>query len=261
MAPPHVRLAYESRLLAGLKRCRASYEDTPTANGDNMDFIARLDQLIAVKQDTLGAILWNRTWASPAMTHLFSIATGDAGLEPSARGRASRSALTRLTHALRTIRNEGVVTEQSLVEAYETLDTATYGGQIQNAALRAASALDQASALLSRRLARRPLCFDGRPNRRARVLRTILLDIYGQRVQPYLADLVRAGRLWRETTATLVAVQTVALPGAFRRYHQATLAGNTGVWARLDAAIAVHTETWQTALRQCSLMPGADAGV
>lgn len=253
VAPPQARLAYEARLLAGLEQCRT---EIPADDTDN-DFTERLDELIALKRSSLGATLWNKTWASASMAHLFSVAGGDAGLQPTLAGRASRRALSTLAGELAAITQGNPVSEAALASTYETLDKSEYGGALQIAANDAAKALERARAALETRLADRPLCFNKQPNRRSRILRTVLLDIYGQRVQPYLSDLVRAGRLWRAAVTDLVDAQPLTPATAFARYRSRTLAADSGVWARLDRAIETHTEAWQTALGQCDLMPGS----
>ena len=259
VAPPQARLAYESHLMVGLTRCRAGFDDTTVADGDDRDFIARLDELIALKRQARGALLWNQTIASAPMAHLFSVAGGNAGLEPSLAGRAPRRALARLTAAVADIRAQRAVDEASLADAYEILDASEYGGALQVAALEATAALERATALIEARLASRPLCFNAQPNRRARVLHTILVDIYGPQVQSYLADLVRAGRLWRTSIEALIDAQSIDPPSEFDRYRQATLVDNRGIWRHLDHAIERHTEHWQDAMRQCNLMPGSNA--
>mgnify|MGYP001966890636 CR=1 FL=1 len=260
VAPPQARLAYEAQLLAGLTHCRAGFDrDTlAAADDDERDFVAHLDELIALKHQARGAMLWNQTFASAPMAHLFSVAGGDAGLAPSLAGRAPRAALAQLTSAARRLRADKPVNETALAEAYETLDASEYGGGLQIAAIESTAALERASQLIRTRLAARPLCFNNKPNRRARVLRTILLEIYGTGVQSYLADLVRAGRLWRAAVDELIAVQGVTPDSAFMRYRDHTLRANGGVWADLDAAIQRHTQDWQQAMRQCNLMPGSE---
>ena len=257
VAPPQARLAYESKLLAGLVDCRQRLG--AQADGVDPEFLDRLDTLIARKSASRAATLWNNTWASEPMTHLFSVAGSDAGLQPTLAGQASRQALARLADRSAAIGDGQAVEREALASAYETLDTVEYGGALQIAAAEASRALERATALIDARLADRPLCFNQRPNRRAKILRTILLDIYGQRVQPYLADLVRAGRLWRQATDRLIAVQTATLPATFTAYRRDTLSENTGVWARLSKALDAHTQRWQDALGACNLMPGTPA--
>ena len=83
----------------------------------------------------------------------------------------------------------------------------------------------------------------------------IFLDsVYGQEVQPYLADLDRRQRLLGERLQALRAASSGASPRAgpvagplFRPRGQA---------ARLDQALRAHTERWQTVLGACGLMPG-----
>ena len=260
VAPPQARLAYEAQLLAGLTHCRAGFDrDTlAAADDDERDFVAHLDKLITLKHQARGAMIWNQTFASAPMAHLFSVAGGDAGLAPSLAGRAPRAALAQLATAARRLREDKPVDEARLADAYETLDASEYGGSLQIAALEASAELERASQLIRARLAARPLCFNNKPNRRARVLRTILLKIYGTGVQSYLADLVRAGRLWRAAVDELIEAQGVAPGAAFTRYRQHTLSADHGVWADLDAAIQRHTQDWQQAMRQCNLMPGSE---
>ncbi|GAB3671892.1 DUF3080 domain-containing protein [Salinisphaera aquimarina] len=255
VAPPQDRLAYESRLLAGLKQCRTEL-DSKEDTADDRDLRRQLDALIEIKRRAVPRIFWNLTLADDAMAHLFSVAPPPLGLKASALGRASRQALTRLADAGRTLAEGGLLDASALSKSYEILEGSTYGGQLQSAALVAVARLDAATAMLQQRMARRPICFNAQPNRRARTLYTILREVYGPNVQSYLADLVRAGREWRAAVASLVDAQQVAPRPAFTAYETRTLSAKTGVWAALDTAIVRHTKSWQDAMGQCNLMPG-----
>lgn len=256
VAPAHERLAYESELLAGLLACRA---DLASEGGDDVEFSASLDELIAIKRQAVPRIFWNRTLGGDGAAHLFSLAGRPPSTTPTAAGRDSRAALEVLTQAGQRLANGATLRADELASTYQRLENSTYGGQLQRAAIDAAAALNTARTLIERRLARRPICFNGQPSRRGRTLQTILLEVYGPRVQAYLADLVRAGRQWRATVSALVGVQRVPIPSAWGAYRQATLAPDRGVWAQLDTAIRRHTERWQDMLGDCSLMPGHDA--
>ena len=253
VAPAHQRLAYESKLLAGLQSCRTDTADDKTADDD---FKARLNELIAIKEQAVPAIFWNYTLGGDASAHLFSLAGRPPTATPTAAGRDSRAALEDLSSAGRRLADGETLDADELAAIYQRLESSTYGGQLQSAAISATAALDAARAMIDRRLARRPVCFNGRPSRRGRTLQTILLQVYGPGVQAYLADLVRAGREWRAAVATLVDVQRVPLPQTWTAYQQATLAPDSGVWARLDTAIHRHTKRWQDMLGDCGLMPG-----
>lgn len=250
VAPPQRRLAYESRLLGGLERCRTEI-DADTALHE------RLTALIARKRAGLPAVFWNATLANDALIGVFSLAGETNGLDPHAAGGPTRRALLGLAGAGEALTKARPLDAERLGDYYRTLESSEHGGDLLQAAYAATAALERATRMLEARLARRPLCFEQRPNRRARVLRTVLLDIYGQRVQPYLSTLVRAGHDWQRAVGALIAAQDVTLPPRFTRYARATLTGADTPWTRLDAAIDDHTAVWQDALGQCGLMPGA----
>ena len=250
VAPPQRRLAYESRLLGGLQRCRTEI-DADTA------LHARLNALIARKRASLPAVFWNATFADDALIGLFSLAGEASGLDPHTAGGPTRRALAGLAGAGEALSAARPLDADRLGDYYRTLESSEHGGALLQAAHAATGALERATRMLEARLARRPLCFEQRPNRRARVLQTVLLEIYGQRVQPYLSTLVRAGRDWRRAVGSLIAAQHVTIPPPFARYVRATLTGDDTPWTRLDAAIDAHTAVWQEALGQCGLMPGA----
>lgn len=257
VAPAQDRLAYESTLLAGLIACRNRLTgDTARPTEEDREFIARLDELIQIKRQAVPRIFWNRTFGDDAMAHLFSLAGRAPTLTPTATGRESRRALERLAGAGETLAAGAVLQAKTLAIAYRQLEAATYGGQLQQAAIDAATALDAARTMIDSRLARRAVCFNNTPSRRGRTLETILRSVYGPRIQPYLADLVRAGRQWRHTVDHLIAVQRVAPPDVFTQYRRATLNADNGIWAALDTAIARHTRRWQDLLGECGLMPG-----
>ncbi|MES1923884.1 hypothetical protein T31B1_01135 [Salinisphaera sp. T31B1] len=255
VAPAHQRLAYESQLLAGLTRCRK--ELSAEAATADPDFVDRLDTLIARKRDAVPRIFWNRTLGGDAVIHVFSLAGRPPGLTPTASGRATRQAIGALASAGDALARGDRLDADTLAGFYRTLEASTYGGQLQIAAIRAIQSLDSATAMLTERMARRPICFNQRPNRRGRTLQTILLEVYGPEVQSYLADLVRAGHQWRAAVDRLVDAQRTPVPASFRTYWQATLATDSGLWPRLNTAIEDHTRQWQTLLGDCGLMPGS----
>ena len=114
-------------------------------------------------------------------------------------------------------------------------------------------ALEQALGMLES-LDEDSLCPRGRASQRARYLRNLLDSVYGQEVQPYLADLDRRQRRLGERLRALRAASSGASPALDRWLDH--YFGPRGQATRLDQALRAHTERWQTVLGACGLMPG-----
>ena len=97
------------------------------------------------------------------------------------------------------------------------------------------------------------LCPRGRASQRARYLRNLLDSVYGQEVQPYLAELDRRQRRLGERLRALRAASSGTNPALDRWLDH--YFGPRGQSARLDQALRAHTERWQTVLGACGLMP------
>ena len=128
------------------------------------------------------------------------------------------------------------------------------GGAILRQMASARVALEQALGMLTA-LDEDALCPRGRVSQRARYLRNILDNVYGQEVQPYLAKLDRRQRHLEDRLRALRAVSA----GDNRVLDQwlTHYFGPGGQAARLESALRRHTERWQTVLGACGLMPGS----
>ncbi|HAM74553.1 MAG TPA: hypothetical protein DCQ09_02695, partial [Alcanivorax sp.] len=134
-----------------------------------------------------------------------------------------------------------------------TLAGGAAGGAVLREIAAARVALEQALGMLES-LDEDSLCPRGRASQRARYLRNLLDSVYGQEVQPYLADLDRRRRRLDDRLRALRAVSSGANPALDQ--WLAHYFGPRGQAARLDQALRAHTERWQTVLGACGLMPG-----
>ncbi|HAR58812.1 MAG TPA: hypothetical protein DCS18_01265, partial [Alcanivorax sp.] len=134
-----------------------------------------------------------------------------------------------------------------------TLAGGAAGGAVLREIAAARVALGQALGMLES-LDEDSLCPRGRASQRARYLRNLLDSVYGQEVQPYLADLDRRQRRLGERLRALRAASSGTNPALDRWLDH--YFGPRGQSARLDRALRAHTERWQTVLGACGLMPG-----
>ena len=134
-----------------------------------------------------------------------------------------------------------------------TLAGGAAGGAVLREIAAARVALGQALGMLES-LDEDSLCPRGRASQRARYLRNLLDSVYGQEVQPYLAELDRRQRRLGERLRALRAASSGTNPALDRWLDH--YFGPRGQSARLDQALRAHTERWQTVLGACGLMPG-----
>ena len=239
-----LRLDYELTFIERGQRCLngAALEDP--------ELIGLLERTLEVKRDSLGDLFWNATWASDELRGFLNQSPGPAG-DP-ARGLEALGGLASAGRALRTTPPPDALPD--LERHLATLAGGAAGGAVLREIAAARVALAQALGMLES-LDEDSLCPRGRASQRARYLRNLLDSVYGQEVQPYLADLDRRQRRLGERLRALRAASSGANPALDRWLDH--YFGPRGQAARLDQALRAHTERWQTVLGACGLMPGA----
>ena len=238
-----LRLDYELTFIQRGERCLAEAKLEDTA------LIALLERTLAVKRDSLGDLFWNATWASDELRGFLNQSPGPAG--DSARGLEALGGLASAGRALRESPPPDALPD--LERHLATLAGGAAGGAVLREIAAARVALGQALGMLES-LDEDSLCPRGRASQRARYLRNLLDSVYGQEVQPYLADLDRRRRRLDDRLRALRAVSSGANPALDQ--WLAHYFGPRGQAARLDQALRAHTERWQTVLGACGLMPG-----
>ncbi|MDT0618925.1 DUF3080 family protein [Salinisphaera sp. P385] len=246
VAPPARRLDYERTLLAGLRACRP---DTREAAADP-EFAARLDELIATKQAQLPNVIWNATLGADAVADAFSLAAGRLPVTTDVMPGESLAALAKLTRAARTPQPP-----ETLEPAYRVLETRHYGGRLLQSVAAVTATLDAVTTAIEQRQDRRPLCFRGQANRQARIAETVLREFYIAGLQPHMAALSDAGRLWHEALDALFASQSVTVPEAITRYRDRALGESSRVWRHYRRASREHGQAWTELLDSCGLAP------
>jgi hypothetical protein len=238
-----LRLDYELTFIQRGERCLAEAKLEDTA------LIALLERTLAVKRDSLGDLFWNATWASDELRGFLNQSPGPAG-DP-ALGLEALGGLVSAGRALRASPPPDALPD--LERHLATLAGGAAGGAVLREIAAARVALEQALGMLES-LDEDSLCPRGRASQRARYLRNLLDSVYGQEVQPYLADLDRRRRRLDDRLRALRAVSSGANPALDQ--WLAHYFGPRSQAARLDQALRAHTERWQTVLGACGLMPG-----
>jgi len=239
-----LRLGYELTFIQRGERCLAQNKLEDAA------LIALLERALAVKRDSLGDLFWNATWAGDELRGFLNQSPGPSG-NPGP-GLEALGGLARAGRALRASPPPGALPD--LERHLATLAGGAAGGAVLREIAAARVALEQALGMLQQ-LDEDSLCPRGRASQRARYLRNLLDGIYGQEVQPYLADLDRRQRRVGERLRALRAVSDGDNPVLDR--WLAHYFGPRGQAARLDQTLRAHTERWQTVLGTCGLMPGS----
>ena len=253
------RLRYELRFRAGAKRCLSTLE------GEERE---RLEALLARKQDSWPAVLWNGTLGSAAWAQLFG-AHGEAWAPPPAsEGAAALAALGPLRARVDALVPPAPdVSSEALAAAenpsawhgpWEALAQYSYPGVALHQLQRLTGALEGATQLLEQREGQRPLCPQGRPTPRAKRVNAVFLRYYGEGLQPAMAELERGLRPWLKATGALWAQLQGGAPLAARPVLEGFLDPRvSGPWQAYEAARNRHTTRWQAVLGACQLMPGA----
>ena len=115
--------------------------------------------------------------------------------------------------------------------------------------------LNQTAAIIENRLARKVLCPTGEETPDASILHNVFVKYYAGQVQPYISRTDQLGNALRERLDRLKNLLKEEPPQAFQQWrHQVGQQQQAFVRANKR-----HVTAWQKVLRQCGLMPGADA--
>lgn len=248
---PITRLRYELRFIEAAQRCIESREDEAT--------ILLLTETIQLKQKALALHLWNATWGSDEMAQMLR---QSAGFYPVEGGTGLVEQLSidlqQLTSWTQRLADVSYTELASLSDIQQRWQYGHRGGQLLNSARLISTRLDDASALLDRRIEGKPLCPQGRPTPAARTLQSLFLNVYIVTIQPYLSDVDRSGQLLFDALTLLAESQKQVMPNAFKPFYQSTLVNaSDSIWYQFDRSVQHHTEAWQILLEQCGMRPQA----
>lgn len=251
--PPSQRLAYEHRFLRVADRCLGELAADPEADEDR----EALAEIVAGKRARLDAVVWNATLGSEALASVFTL---DVDALAPERVAGSGSEVTGAVRELvrRAPRIGDPTLEPERWEApWQVLSGSAFGGRARRSIALLALALEEVAGHLEAREAERPVCPQGIPTDRARILQNVFTRYYAGAVQPYLAAVDAELRPWFAALAALRAAQGADAPAGFDAATAPIVdpAVPGGEWSRLVAARDRHTQAWQDLLGRCDLAP------
>ena len=251
--PPSQRLAYETQFAVELRACLNALESDPVQDEQIREQRAALLDIAQAKQ---GAVLaaaqafvlrdneLARFWRTPA-----KLMPRDA---PPVRTDALGALADLLDTALAGQRIVGTDLEQALAQLQGSLSL----GSIAQTEVLAAAHLNAITAAIHARLDRRPVCFQQQATPAARVLQTVFSKVYAGQVQPWLAQVQRAGQAARGPAQRLMASPALDKFDALKAYHAVVIADSEGsTQAAFLTATRAHSKAWQRLLGQCGMMP------
>ncbi len=255
---PSQQLLYEHRLLARARAC----VDTLSSNGQAPELLARLQEIVQIKERSLPRAYWNATFASSEFAEHFSLATRVLPLAQEQDPAPQLQALYYLRDlSLLLGRPESAIDSQQLEQCYFSLQNRSYGGQLLLSMDLLAFYLQGIAAAIELRQLEQNICPQGLPTPKAKIMQTVFLKFYALKTQPYLARVHREGRAWVDAVDALVAAQTEPT-ASFMAYRARQLDPRQAeaMSMRFDAAIQQHTRAWQTLFAQCGMSPLNSSG-
>ncbi|WP_344807747.1 DUF3080 family protein [Allohahella marinimesophila] len=228
----------------------ASVDDCLRLLGEDVSEVTQLMTALAevrdVKRQELGIAQWNATFASVEFQALFS--TGDGLLQrdfAAARSQQLGRALERLVGY---VQGEDTAALDDLEAINATLIANPYPGRVLLSVEAMTAELQSIADTLETLLTHS----DGTPCRPERlddettkIAMNVLELVYVGRIQPYLAELQKAGHAWIGPLAELSnAIRISNKPPDFQAFAARYLDPEAGVWAAFQAASQRHAQLW-----------------
>lgn len=250
---PLNRLRYELRFIEAGEACLADIS--------REDLEESLAEAIESKKETLPIAIWNATWGVEEMESLFTLAKGHYPVAPEGNPVSDLAIdARRLNEVVGNLLAGDLSPSLDFVgEVHQRWQAEHRAGQLINSARLLIARLDDASALVQKRIEGRSLCLNGKPNNQSDIVQSMFFSVYIEKVQPYLANVKKAQRQLIDPLRQLATLQQGVMPPEFSRWYgrHLEITGEHSLWAQLDEAIAGHTRAWQSLLEQCGLRPQA----
>ncbi len=259
---PSRRLYHDIRVINALERCAAQLEES----GDVIEATRaqRLRELALDKRRQLPDVLWNAVFASTEFSDFASAATSPLPLDPRLRLDSARQALQYLRELQLGLLDagDGALPEPGITELehhLQQLAASRAGGALASSLHLLAAELNAVALTLERAQDERPICPQGRPTPRGRILRTVFDQGHAVALGPYLSAVDRGGMAMAEPLAALLEAGDAGRHPEFERHlGEQLIPGHPGgTWEVYRRAMERHTEAWQQVLGSCQLLPGS----
>lgn len=261
-ALPSQRLIYETRFLPLLRRCINNLAATDRDNEDARQLLKHLQSIEQIKHHNYPAVISNAIFNSDEISRHF--ARGGKPLDTTALQQ-----LNGLIPALEHFQQMAVLSQHTeweqpdrvrrLEQDYEAFYRSDFGADWLHSLLLLTQTLEQTAHAIETRMARRPLCFKQRPTPQARIIQNVLQRYYAGQLQPWMSGIDRSGRLWRQHWLDLLE-QLPTTPEVTQYFSHLFGDRPDSLWQQYVQARDRHTRAWQSLLKQCGMMPGANEG-
>ena len=247
---PLNRLRYSQRFIQEAGIC--------IDNIDDASLKETLKQATILKRQQLTAEIWQASWASNEMAGLLSHTAQpipvDQSLASSQQLAEDFAYLSQTVDALLSGSNESALIRWGKIQKrWQYLDDL---GALIKSAQQLTQTLNTGSAMLKQRIDEKPLCYQGKPNPRARQLESVFFKVYIGHVQPYIALVSQHRDALLPAVKHFAIQQTDTVPVAVKAYWQQYLLDEPeSIWPAFDLAVKNHTQSWQDLLEQCGLKP------
>ncbi|OEC36357.1 Protein of unknown function [Pseudomonas cuatrocienegasensis] len=241
------RLAYEGDLLRALDSCIARLDGS-----DDADLRTRLSDLATQKRAQLPAVFWNAFNGSNEVERYLRFSAQALPATPGEDG-AALDALEQLAGLAQRLPEQLPPPAEQLEPLFQALHASAQGGELITSLASLRHTLDHGTALLRQRLANRPLCPQGLPTERGRILQNIFVKYYAGHLQPYLSQVHQRGERWQRAVQHLAAQDA---PAATHDYLLRLAGTQDSLWQAFVTATGEHVSAWQDSLRSCGLAPG-----
>jgi len=258
LALPSQRLLYELRFLPPLRQCIDTLASQAVRDEDEEVLLKRLRQIEQIKREQLPRVLSNAIFNSSEMEIQFSRNHPPLSMAQASQITALAPALEQFEHLVTLSETTGWQLPQwssDLEQHYATLYAQPFGAPWLKSLTLLSQTLDQTAAAIEARLDQRPICFNNRPNNRARIIQSVFTGWYAEQLQPLMSALHRSGTQWREGLEPLYT--HLPLTPSLQLYFDTTLSDHEhSLWQHYIKARDRHTAAWQRLLGQCGMMPG-----
>ncbi|MAM87982.1 MAG: hypothetical protein CME36_11825 [unclassified Hahellaceae] len=234
---------YEQAFLASVDDCVQTLgEDAAEATA----LMTALTEVRDIKRRELGIAQWNATFASAEFQSMFS--TGDGLLQRNFRVAPSQQLSRVLERLLAYVEGEPTAALEDLETINATLVANPYPGRVLLSTQAMTAELESISDTLEALMTGG----DGKPCRPAmldeetsKIAVNVLEQVYVKRIQPYLAELQKAGHAWIGPLARLAdAISIEEQPAVFKAFAEKYLDPKAGIWADFQAASRRHASLW-----------------
>lgn len=255
------RYQYEWLIIQGVTQCINTFKENP----EEAELVSKLNNILITKQQELSKHYWNATWGSDEFQAYFSLSKPVLDVhEVSGFKPPSVEALENYLSGLPALNStsadfsKGVFEQSAQLEKHLQPLQYHYGGRLLKSLILAELAISQGTQLLQQALAEGPICYNGKPSKKAEILNTVLTKYYVIALQPYLSRLEKeATYLWR----TVESPNRNDLP--FQKDTVVTFMGSyfsaengRNVLANMREATKDHAQQWSELLEHCGLRVG-----